>query len=362
MSQPLYVLCCFFSFSLLFITTISQAVPAAYVFGDSLVDVGNNNYLPLSLAKANFPHNGVDYPGSKPTGRFSNGKNAADFIALKLGIPTSPPYLSLIAAPHKGEAYLKGVSFASGGAGILDETSVGFLRRSITFNQQIEYFSIVQGELVQQLGNEAARDYLSKSLFVIVIGSNDILGYFDPSPTAPPKSNPQQFVNSLTLSLTGQLKKIYDLGARKFFVAGVTAIGCCPSQRNQNKTGGCNEEANYWSAKLSEGVKYILQRMQSELKDMKYSYSDTFGILLQFIQKPSNYGFVEVASACCGLGKNNAEIPCLPISQYCPNRRDHVFWDLYHPTEAAYSIFADIIFDGPKQFVFPVNVKQLITM
>ncbi|KAK9151712.1 hypothetical protein Syun_010021 [Stephania yunnanensis] len=305
---------------------------------------------------------------------------------MKLRIPTSPPYLSLTSGPNKSEAFLKGVSFASGGAGILDETSVGILkgtktdetmnatrlgilgsindliRRSITFNQQIEYLSIVQEELVRQLGNEAAQNYLSKSLFVIVIGSNDILGYFDPSPTAPPKSNPQQFVDSLTLSLTGQLKKIYDLGARKFFVAGVTAIGCCPSQRNQNKTGGCNEEANYWSARLYEGVKSMLQGMQSELKDMKYSYSDTFGILLQFIQKPSNYGFVEVASACCGLGKNNAEIPCIPISQYCPNRRDHVFWDLYHPTEAAYSIFADIIFDGPKQFVFPVNVKQLVTM
>lgn len=53
---------------------------AMYVFGDSLVDVGNNNYLKVSLAKANLPHNGVDFPTGKATGRFSNGKNAADFI------------------------------------------------------------------------------------------------------------------------------------------------------------------------------------------------------------------------------------------------------------------------------------------
>lgn len=55
-------------------------VPAVFVFGDSLVDVGNNNYLPISIAKADFPHNGIDFPTKKPTGRFSNGKNAADFI------------------------------------------------------------------------------------------------------------------------------------------------------------------------------------------------------------------------------------------------------------------------------------------
>lgn len=68
---------------LLFCTEVCRAqttVPATYVFGDSLVDVGNNNHLPLSLFKANIPYNGVDYLGDKATGRFSNGKNAADFL------------------------------------------------------------------------------------------------------------------------------------------------------------------------------------------------------------------------------------------------------------------------------------------
>ncbi|OAY68084.1 GDSL esterase/lipase [Ananas comosus] len=57
-------------------------VPAVYVFGDSLADVGNNNHLDLSIIKADFPHNGVDYPGRKATGRFGNGKNSADFLEL----------------------------------------------------------------------------------------------------------------------------------------------------------------------------------------------------------------------------------------------------------------------------------------
>jgi phospholipase/lecithinase/hemolysin len=58
----------------------AQKTPAIYVFGDSLVDVGNNNYLSLSLVKATLPHYGIDFPTKKPTGRFSNGKNAADLI------------------------------------------------------------------------------------------------------------------------------------------------------------------------------------------------------------------------------------------------------------------------------------------
>ncbi|KAJ0751335.1 putative triacylglycerol lipase [Helianthus annuus] len=59
---------------------LCESVPGLYVFGDSLVDAGNNNYLALSFAKADFPHNGVDFPSGQATGRFSNGKNAADFL------------------------------------------------------------------------------------------------------------------------------------------------------------------------------------------------------------------------------------------------------------------------------------------
>ena len=59
-----------------------RRVPAMYVFGDSTLDVGNNNYLEgEQVPRANKPYYGIDLPGSgKPTGRFSNGYNVADFV------------------------------------------------------------------------------------------------------------------------------------------------------------------------------------------------------------------------------------------------------------------------------------------
>lgn len=56
----------------------SQRVPALFVFGDSLVEVGNNNFL-NSIAKANFFPYGIDYSRGN-TGRFSNGKSFVDFV------------------------------------------------------------------------------------------------------------------------------------------------------------------------------------------------------------------------------------------------------------------------------------------
>ena len=54
------------------------------MFGDSLLDVGNNNYLPgAGVPRANVPYYGVDFPGgARPTGRFSNGYNVADLVGM----------------------------------------------------------------------------------------------------------------------------------------------------------------------------------------------------------------------------------------------------------------------------------------
>uniref|UniRef100_A0A2C9UG59 GDSL esterase/lipase n=1 Tax=Manihot esculenta TaxID=3983 RepID=A0A2C9UG59_MANES len=49
-------------------------VPCYFIFGDSLVDSGNNNNLP-TLAKVNYLPYGIDFPEG-PTGRFCNGRTA----------------------------------------------------------------------------------------------------------------------------------------------------------------------------------------------------------------------------------------------------------------------------------------------
>lgn len=134
-------------------------VPAIFVFGDSTVDVGTNNHLAGSLATANNPYYGIDYPHHVATGRFSNGYNPADFIgtynsyyyssicfrtrlsnkeiiddclARHLGDYTeSPPaFLALVQKQSTFKSgILRGVNFASAGSGILDDTgNKGFVR------------------------------------------------------------------------------------------------------------------------------------------------------------------------------------------------------------------------------------------
>jgi hypothetical protein len=100
---------------------------AFFVFGDSLVDSGNNNYL-MTTARADLPPYGLDYPTHRATGRFSNGLNVPDIISEHMGADPVLPYLS----PHlDGEKLFIGANFASAGVGILNDTGIQFVCRPL---------------------------------------------------------------------------------------------------------------------------------------------------------------------------------------------------------------------------------------
>jgi len=57
---------------------VESTVPALFVFGDSLLDTGNNNNM-STLVKATSPPYG-NYPSRTSGGRFSNGPVFTDFV------------------------------------------------------------------------------------------------------------------------------------------------------------------------------------------------------------------------------------------------------------------------------------------
>ncbi|CAL9053134.1 unnamed protein product [Musa banksii] len=91
MSEPL-LLFAYVTFLAVFgsSSTPSEA-RAFFVFGDSLVDSGNNNYLATTARADTIPY-GIDSPSHRPTGRFSNGRNIADVMSEVFPSAT-PTYL-----------------------------------------------------------------------------------------------------------------------------------------------------------------------------------------------------------------------------------------------------------------------------
>ncbi|CAH9055589.1 unnamed protein product [Cuscuta europaea] len=308
-------------------------VPCYFIFGDSLVDNGNNNDIG-SLAKANYMPYGIDFPGG-PSGRFSNGKTTVDVVAELLGFDDYiPPYASA-----RGENILKGVNYASAAAGIRDETGQQLGDRT-SFSGQVRNYKSTVEQVVQILGDEdSAANYLSQCIYSIGVGSNDYLNnYFMPIYYSSSRQyTPDQYADLLIQQYTQQLQTLYDYGARKFVLIGVGAIGCSPNALAQNSPDGqtCVERINVANRIFNQKLRALVDSFNSNTPEAKFIYINAYGIFEDLIENPSTYGFRVTNAGCCGVGRNNGQITCLPLQNPCLNRNEYIFWDAFHPGEAA---------------------------
>ncbi|KAI3923975.1 hypothetical protein MKW92_003617 [Papaver armeniacum] len=326
-------------------------VPAIYVFGDSLLDSGNNNFL-QTHAKSNYTPYGIDLPG-EPTGRFTNGATGGDFIAQLLGLPYPPAYLYLSEASRK--ITTTGINYASGGSGILSKTGT-ILGDILTLDEQINYFnSTVTNDLPTILSST-----LDRSIFLISTGSNDYLNnYLQPqfsnsSQTYPP----QEFANLLLDTFEQQLTTIYKLGGRKFVVYGLGALGCLPiviASANPKPTTLCVEDVNNLINIYNNGLPTMLQRLASRLQGFTFVRADLFSLGYAQFQDPVKFGYADGRTPCCDFGVSGM---CVPGQNPCSDRDDRLFYDAIHPVQLVNYQFAGDCFSGNSRCT-PINIKQL---
>ncbi|KAM4123987.1 hypothetical protein ACB094_01G198500 [Castanea mollissima] len=329
--------------ALIFAATTSMASAAllvTFIFGDSLTEVGNNNYLQNSLARSNFPFYGIDYVGGQATGRFTNGRTIVDIVSERLGISSPPPYLSL--SPND-DAVLKGVNYASGGAGILNDTGLYFIQR-LSFDDQIKYFEKTKETMKNKIGEVAANKLCNEAMYLIGIGSNDYVNNFlQPFLPDGQQYTPDEFKDLLISTLDKQLSRLYQLGARKIVFHGLGPLGCIPSQRVKSKNGECLKRVNQWILDFNSSVQKLLASLSQRLPNAKLIFADTYPAVLDLIDNPSKYGFMVSNTSCCNVDTSIGGL-CLPNSKLCSNRRDYVFWDAFHPSDKANAVLAEEFF------------------
>ncbi|XP_047948732.1 GDSL esterase/lipase At1g29670-like [Salvia hispanica] len=333
-------------------------VPCLFIFGDSLVDNGNNNNI-QSLAKANYLPYGIDFPNG-PTGRFSNGKTTVDVVAELLGFDDYiPPY-----SAARGQQILQGVNYASAAAGIRSETGRQLGGR-IDFTGQVNNYRNTVQQVVNILGNESsAADYLSKCIYSVGIGSNDYLNnYFMPLYYSSSRQySPEQYANLLIQQYTQQLKNLYNLGARKFALIGIGQIGCSPNALAQNSPDGrtCVKRINDANQIFNTKLRGLVDTLNRNTPNAKLIYINAYGIFQDLIQSPSSFGFSVTNAGCCGVGRNNGQITCLPGQRPCRNRNQYLFWDAFHPTEAANTIVGRRSYRAQKASdAYPYDISRL---
>ncbi|GLJ25785.1 hypothetical protein SUGI_0493740 [Cryptomeria japonica] len=338
-------------------------VKASFVFGDSLVDAGNNNYI-FTLSKADMPPNGIDFnaSGGLPSGRFTNGRTIPDILGQEIGQNVfAPPYM---APTTSGDVLLKaGVNYASGGAGILNETGRNFIGR-ISMDTQLNDFANTREEIISMIGVQEAQDFLAEAIFSISIGSNDFLNNYLAIENLPERElvSPEQFIQRLIDTFRVQLTRLYNLDARKIVVANVGPIGCIPYQRDFNplQGDGCVSRPNQMAMGFNTHLKDLIVELNANLSGAIFVYANVYDIVNDIIVNYKSYGFDVADTACCGsIGRHKGIIPCGRRSNVCPEHSEYVFWDPYHPSEATNLIIANRLLDGGPDIVSPMNVRSL---
>ncbi|OEL20941.1 GDSL esterase/lipase EXL1 [Dichanthelium oligosanthes] len=326
-------------------TAGDKKISAIFMFGDSIVDPGNNNNR-ITEAKANFPPYGQDFPGGVATGRFSNGLVPGDFLASKLGIKELlPPFLS---DDLELKDLLTGVAFACGGSGYDPLTSK--LATTLSSTDQLELFNDYKEKLRALVGEEEMSRVISQGIYFTVMGANDILNNYFTLPLRRHEYDLPSYVDFLVSSAINFTKTLNDMGAKRIGFVGVPPLGCCPSQitLGGSPSRQCeplrNQASRLFNSRISQEIELL--NAERSASGSKLAYLDIYYNLLDLIQNPALYaqhnfvGFKDVTEGCCGSTVLNAAI-FIAYHSACPNAIDYIFWDGFHPTEKAYDIVVD---------------------
>ncbi|XP_019418505.1 PREDICTED: GDSL esterase/lipase At2g40250-like [Lupinus angustifolius] len=343
----------FFFLSFPISTSSSSNVSAIFAFGDSTIDSGNNNRFRTLFRGDHLPY-GRDFPSHFPTGRFSNGKIAIDYLANILGIKDLlPAYLD----PHlTDQDLLTGVSFGSGGSGI--DMSTVALARVMDLSTQFELFEESLQRIRRVVGVEKANNIIENALFVVSIGTNDMLynAYLLPANMIRYGSI-SVYQDFLLQNLQSFIQRLYGAGAGRIVVAGVPPIGCLPIQMTISSIlpsfhwlhRHCNVQQNTDSEAYNYKLQSHIHLLQSMLTDVKVAYFDIYTPIMDMVQYPAKYGFVQTLEGCCGTGLLEMGPVCNVFDPICMDPSKYLFWDAVHLTQRGYSILAE----SGRQYLIP---------
>ena len=308
----------------------SAALPAytgVYVFGDSLVDPGND--LRAADLIGDLPFVGV--PDGAPTadkgyfeGRFTDGYNGADLIANKLlHEPTQPTFAFGIKDPLLG-------------------LSVPFLSKPDGVNLSFAYggaMAIQPDSLPPDLHDQVAiYDNFTadpNALYLIVIGANDIRALVPTGGAVVTGAAADAQLTAIAGEITQEVSHLLARGARHIVVADIPDVGLTPEYT------GVPDEATR-RALASQYVQTADARLQADLANLTLPTGATVldydfqGYTHDVIADPAAHGFSNVTQARMDVQAGHLD----PIGS------GFLFFDEVHPSAQAHAQIAGEILDA----------------
>ncbi|KAA8533219.1 hypothetical protein F0562_033248 [Nyssa sinensis] len=338
----------------------------------SVLVVAVSIFMAMGPRKWNFGQSsGCNFPAvyncgdsnSDTGGRYIDGQVIIDLIAQKLGLPYLSAYLDSIAANFQ-----HGANFATGGSTIQPVDSrifeAGFSPISLDIQlMQFEQFKERINELYKFSGKSSIKrgfprlDCFSKALYILDIGQNDLYAGFKYSTEMQVLTSIPNITNLFALVV----EKLYQHGARNFWVHNTGPIGCLPfsvinnPQNTENADeNGCVRSHNEVAKEFNRQLKETVSRLSAQLSDAVLIYVDIYSAKYTLITEAKQHGFANPIGYCCGHNGdyfmhcgmkgmvNGTEV----YGASCSDPSTYISWDGMHYSHAANQWIANHIMDG----------------
>ncbi|KAI5355301.1 hypothetical protein L3X38_008196 [Prunus dulcis] len=334
--------------------------PAIFNFGDSNSDTGG---LAASIYPSPSPYGETYF--HIPAGRISDGRLIIDFLAKSLGQPFLSAYLDSL-----GANFSHGANFATGSSTIrLPNRILPAPGGYSPFTLTIQYSQFLQlknrSQLIRDRGGIFAslmpkEEYFSKALYTFDIGQNDLGEGFFANLTI---QQVNASIPDIISSFSANIKKIYDLGGRSFWIHNTGPIGCLPyilaNFPSQKDEAGCAKSHNEVAQQFNHNLKEATVQLRKDLRLAAITYVDVYSVKYSLYKEPKKYGFELPLVGCCGSGGkynfNGRTLDCgrtvtvngrQIFAGSCKRPYVKVNWDGIHYTEAAAKIVFDKISTG----------------
>ncbi|KAK3001109.1 hypothetical protein RJ639_021435 [Escallonia herrerae] len=95
-------------------------------------------------------------------------------------------------------------------------------------------------------------------------------------------------------------------------------------------------------------LRSLVDDLNKNLPNAKAIYINAYGIFQDIINNPSSFG------------RNDGQITCLPLQTPCRNRDEYLFWDAFHPSEAANIIVGRRSYSAQSSSdSYPIDIRRL---
>ncbi|GAB4844177.1 hypothetical protein Ancab_037543 [Ancistrocladus abbreviatus] len=335
--------------------------PAIFNFGDSNSDTGGfsaSYYQHPSPYGETFFH--------MPAGRASDGRLIVDFMAESLGLPYLSAYLNSL-----GSNFSHGANFAYDASTItpqslgLSDGGYSPFYLLIQYGQFKQFMSrsqmlLKQGGIYEDL--VPVEKFFGRALYTVDMGQNDLAAGFYGNKSI---EQVNASVPSMIDTFAADIKDIYNLGARSFWIHSTGPIGCLTYilvglsvSQDQMDSVGCAKPYNDVAQYFNQELKRAVSQLRQELPLASFTYVDVYSVKYSLFSQPQKYGFEQPLLTCCGYGGKynfNGDVRCGQTGKIngtqiyvgsCKNPQLRVIWDGVHYTEAANKIVFDQISSG----------------